>query len=224
MTPPIASIESVVNRMTEIRARVSGPPPLSGPFGQRLSAALAAKAEAAKSTASSSPATTPAAADASTAATAAVPVSLTTPGSVKLPSDGWQSALPEAAAPYVDMIGSAAGEAGIDPRFLASVLWTESGFNPRAGSSAGAQGIAQFMPATAAGRGVDPWNPASAIPGAAKFLAENLTKFGSYELAAAAYNAGPGRVAQAGGVPDIAETKKYVTTVMGRFVDLQEAS
>ena len=79
---------------------------------------------------------------------------------------------------------------------LAAVAKTESAFDPNAVSHAGATGLMQFMPATAEEMGVDPLDPASAIDGAARYLTQNLRRFGSLELALAAYNAGPGRVAR----------------------------
>jgi soluble lytic murein transglycosylase-like protein len=81
-------------------------------------------------------------------------------------------------------------------------------------SPTGAQGIAQFEPGTAAGHGVSPFDPASAIPGAARLLASYHSRFGSWSLAAAAYNAGVGAVESAGGVPQNGQTPSYVADVM----------
>jgi transglycosylase-like protein with SLT domain/sporulation related protein len=75
--------------------------------------------------------------------------------------------------------------------FFTKLIWRESAFQPNAVSPAGAQGVAQFMPGTASARGLaDPFDPASAIPASAKYLAELVRKFGNLGLAAAAYNAG----------------------------------
>jgi len=107
----------------------------------------------------------------------------------------------------------------VDPKLLAAVAQAESGFNPNAKSPAGAQGLMQFMPATAAEMGVDPWNPASAIDGAARYLRASLDRFGSTELAVASYNAGRGAVARYGGVPPYRETRAYVDKVLDAWKD-----
>ena len=99
--------------------------------------------------------------------------------------------------PYADLFRSAGAAHGIQPSVLAAVAKTESAFDPNAVSHAGAQGLMQFMPGTAAEMGVDPYDPASAIDGAARYLSQNLRRFGSLELALAAYNAGPQAVATA---------------------------
>jgi cell wall-associated NlpC family hydrolase len=98
---------------------------------------------------------------------------------------------------------------------LAAVAQTESGGNPAAVSPAGAQGLMQLMPGTAQGLGVNPWEPAQAVQGAAQLLSKYLHTFGSVPLALAAYNAGPGAVEQYGGVPPYNETQKYVTKITG---------
>ncbi len=101
----------------------------------------------------------------------------------------------------------------IDPALLAAVARVESNFDPNAVSSAGATGLMQFMPATAAGLGVDASDPASSINGAAQYLRQNLDQFGTIPLALAAYNAGPGNVAKYGGIPPFDETQRYVQKV-----------
>ncbi|HWH33277.1 MAG TPA: lytic transglycosylase domain-containing protein [Egibacteraceae bacterium] len=127
----------------------------------------------------------------------------------------WAAALPAAG-----QIEAAAHQAGVDPRLLASLVWAESGFRADARSHAGAIGLAQLMPGTAAGLGVDARDPAQNLLGGARYLRAQLDRFGSPELALAAYNAGPARVAQAGGVPRIAETQAYVPRVLGYFAQL----
>lgn len=109
---------------------------------------------------------------------------------------------------------SAAGRHGLSPTLLAAVAQVESGYDPNAVSPAGAQGLMQLMPGTAAGLGVDPLDPAQAIDGAAQMLSDNLSRFGSLPLALAAYNAGPDAVTRYGGVPPYPETQQYVQKVM----------
>jgi soluble lytic murein transglycosylase-like protein len=118
---------------------------------------------------------------------------------------------------YSDLIQSAAAKYGLDANVLKGLIKQESGFNPNAGSSAGAQGLTQLMPATAASLGVtDVHDPAQAIDGGAHYLKMQLDRFGGdYTKALAAYNAGPGAVQQFGGVPPYAETRNYVTKVLG---------
>ncbi len=115
--------------------------------------------------------------------------------------------------PYADLFTQAGRRHGVDPAVLAGMAKTESGFSSSAVSPAGARGLMQFMPATAAGLGVDPSDPASSIDGAARYLSQLTEQFGSTELALAAYNAGPGTVARHGGIPPYGETQSYVQKV-----------
>jgi len=106
--------------------------------------------------------------------------------------------------------------------FLTRIIWHESRFRPEATSPKGAEGVAQFMPQTAAERGLtDPRDPAQAVSHAARFLVELAQRFGNLGLAAAAYNAGPARVAKwlAGEASLPAETRNYVYLVTGRPAD-----
>ena len=121
-----------------------------------------------------------------------------------------------AGVPYADLFTRAAGRYGVDPSVLAAMAKQESGFNSQAVSPAGAQGLMQFMPATAKGLGVNALDPTSAIDGAARYLSTLTKQFGSTDLALAAYNAGPGTVSKYGGIPPFAETQKYVRTVMSQ--------
>jgi cell wall-associated NlpC family hydrolase len=115
--------------------------------------------------------------------------------------------------PYANLFSQAAGRHGVDPALLAAMAAQESGFDSQAVSAAGAQGLMQFMPRTAAGLGVDPLDPGSAIDGAARYLGSLTRQFGSTDLALAAYNAGPGTVSRYGGIPPYPETQNYVRAV-----------
>ncbi len=113
---------------------------------------------------------------------------------------------------------SAAGLAGISPALLEALVWQESRWSPGARSSAGAIGLGQLMPRTARQLGVDPRDPAANLAGAARYLRQQLDRFdGNIELALAAYNAGPERVARRGAVPAIAETRAYVRAITARL-------
>lgn len=117
---------------------------------------------------------------------------------------------------YITYAIKEARAAGVDPDIFVRQIDMESGFNPRALSPAGAIGIAQFMPATAAGLGIDPWDPWQSLRGAARLMRSYLDRYAwSYELALAAYNAGPGAVAKYGGVPPYPETQKYIRAILG---------
>jgi soluble lytic murein transglycosylase-like protein len=111
---------------------------------------------------------------------------------------------------------------GLPPPFLAATLLQESAFDPAAMSGAGAVGIGQFTIPTARVAGVSPWNPRSAIPGAARLLAAYVTAYRGrtddpYALALAAYNAGPGAVTKYGGVPPYPETRDYIADIRTRW-------
>ena len=117
-------------------------------------------------------------------------------------------------AAYAGTIEQSAASNGIPASLLAALLYHESRFEPGAVSSAGAEGIAQFMPATAAGMGVDPTNPTQSIEGAAQLLGSYTRQFGSYSDALAAYDAGSSAVERYGGIPPYAETQAYVPAVL----------
>jgi hypothetical protein len=120
------------------------------------------------------------------------------------------------------LIDSSARAQGLPVAFLTRLIWQESNFRPNVSSPAGAQGIAQFMPGTAGALGLaDPFDPEAAIPKAASLLAELRKQFGNLGLAAAAYNAGPGRVAKwlANGGDLPIETQDYVSIVTRHPVD-----
>jgi cell wall-associated NlpC family hydrolase len=129
-------------------------------------------------------------------------------------------------AEYVKLITDAANDAGceeVTPAVLAAQLHQESGFNPQARSPVGAMGIAQFMPGTWAthGQGGDVWNPADAIPAAARYDCEVAASVASVpgdgqEKMLAAYNAGAGAVLAYAGIPPYTETRDYVRTIIAQ--------
>ena len=119
-----------------------------------------------------------------------------------------------ASTPYADEFVAAGERYGIAPTILAAVGYVESSYRPDAVSPAGAIGLMQLMPATAASLGVDPTDPSSAIDGAARLLSDFRDRFGSIELALAAYNVGPGTISNAGGITPGSQAERYVTKVL----------
>jgi hypothetical protein len=119
-------------------------------------------------------------------------------------------------ARYAPIIARAAQRWQVSAHLLAAQIYAESNFNPFAVSPAGAQGIAQFMPGTAAGLGLgNPFDAAASIDAQAHLMHDLLGRFGSVPLALAAYNAGPGAVAACGCVPSYPETQAYVAKIIG---------
>ncbi len=123
---------------------------------------------------------------------------------------------------YSAAIDAAGQRYGVDPLLLQSVIQQESGFNPNATSSAGAQGLMQLMPSTAASLGVtDPYDPYQSIDAGARYLSSELQSYGgNTSLALAAYNAGGGAVSRYGGIPPYPETQNYVQSVLGHYQQL----
>jgi soluble lytic murein transglycosylase-like protein len=120
---------------------------------------------------------------------------------------------------YLPLIQEAEMRHRLPPRLLQALVWAESRFNPLAVSPAGAAGLAQLMPATARELGVtNRHDPQQSIDGGARYLRQMLDRFGSVHLALAAYNAGPGAVTKAGGIPRNRETPGYVRSVLDRWM------
>jgi soluble lytic murein transglycosylase-like protein len=188
------SIESVLARMNALQARMDSASGSVAPAAGDASAFSAALTAA-----TASPSTN------ATFASLASPAGAVTPGASALP----------AGTPYGAEITAAAERNGLDPALLAGLIKQESGFRPDARSGAGAEGLTQLMPGTAAGLGVtDPLDPVQAIEGGARYLKQQLDRFGGDTARAlAAYNAGPGAVQRFGGVPPYAETQNYVRVV-----------
>lgn len=124
------------------------------------------------------------------------------------------------AIPYAELFNAAGAKYGVPPKLLAAVARVESEYNRHAVSPAGARGLMQIMPATARGLGVDAFDPAQAVDGAARILKANLKEFGSVDLALAAYNAGGGAVKKHRGIPPNAETQAYVPKVKAALAAL----
>lgn len=118
----------------------------------------------------------------------------------------WQPALARLAERY-----------DLSPALIEALVWQESRWNPAATSPKGAHGLAQLMPGTARQLGVDARDPMANLEGGARYLRQQIDRFGGdLEKALAAYNAGPGRVEKARGVPNIPETRAYVAAILGR--------
>ena len=110
-----------------------------------------------------------------------------------------------------------ARRARLNGDFFGATILQESAFDPFAISSAGALGIAQFMPSTADEFSINPLNPREAMDGSARLLASYVRRYHSYALALAAYNAGPLAVDRYGGVPPYAETREYIDDIDDRI-------
>jgi soluble lytic murein transglycosylase-like protein len=119
---------------------------------------------------------------------------------------------------YAAKVHELAARFDLSPALIEALVWQESRWRPNAVSHAGARGLAQLMPGTARDLGVNADDPFDNLEGGARYLREQLDRFdGDLERALAAYNAGPGRVQRAGGIPRIRETQLYVTAIMGRL-------
>ncbi len=137
---------------------------------------------------------------------------------------GAKKGVAEAAAPqysgkyqgeYIEVAKAAARQHGVPEDMFLRLVQQESGWNAGAVSNKGATGLAQLMPGTARRLGVDPTDPGQNLEGGARYLRQMYDKFGSWRLALAAYNAGPGAVEQYDGIPPYVETKNYVKAILG---------
>jgi soluble lytic murein transglycosylase-like protein len=116
---------------------------------------------------------------------------------------------------YLEVAKAAAQKHGVPEDLFLRLVQQESGWNPVAVSTKGATGLAQLMPGTAENLGVDIDDPAENLDGGARYLRMMYDKFGTWELALAAYNAGPGAVEEHNGIPPFAETEGYVKAILG---------
>lgn len=132
--------------------------------------------------------------------------------------------LPPLSQPYLEAVARAAQRHGLDEKLLHAVVIVESAYRPDAVSPAGAAGLTQLMPGTAADLGVaDRFDVDQNLSGGADYLARQLLRFQDLRLALAAYNAGPARVARLGRIPDIEETRLYVASVIDCYLALTAA-
>lgn len=147
------------------------------------------------------------------------PVPPSRPLSFPVPAPVMYGCEPVAELELSKMIDSAAREHKLDPAVIREVARQESGFRPCAVSSKGAEGLMQLMPATQSQLAVrDPFNPKESLSAGAKLLKQLLDRYhGDLSLALGAYNAGIGRVDRNFSVPEIPETKDYVTDILGRL-------
>lgn len=117
-----------------------------------------------------------------------------------------------------ELISNQARAESIDPLLVEILIKHESNFEVRAASGAGARGLMQLMPATAAALGIrDPFDPVQCVTAGTHYLAEQYRRFGDLQLALAAYNAGPGSVDAYGGIPPFAETQNYVSSITSEY-------
>ena len=204
------SVQDVVSRVEQLQQLFGAAATPGGNGGADFASQLISASTSAGLTAAAG--TTGTSAPAGTTGATASLSGLTAAGATGAPT-GTTGSL--AGVPYGDEITAAARRNGIDPALLAGLVRQESNFNASAVSSAGARGLTQLMPATAAGLGVgDPTDPAQALEGGARYLRRQLDAFGGdVTKALAAYNAGPGAVQRYGGVPPYAETQAYVSKV-----------
>jgi hypothetical protein len=141
------------------------------------------------------------------------------PNRVEAKAEAGEENAPTTPATLCSLIETAARANGLPIEFFTRLIWKESTFRPGAVSPKGAQGIAQFMPGTAARRRLsDPFDPVEAIPASARYLRELASRFGNLGIAAAAYNAGEARVARwmASDNRLPLETEDYVFAITGR--------
>ena len=116
---------------------------------------------------------------------------------------------------FLEVAKAAARKHNIPEDLFLRLVQQESGWNVGALSNKGATGLAQLMPGTASKLGVDINDPSQNLEGGARYLRQMFDKFGTWKLALAAYNAGPGAVEKHGGVPPFAETENYVSSILG---------
>lgn len=200
-----------VNQLRELMNTVSAAPAPAAAVASATATPASSNFTRTLSQVSAAPAPT---ASATTAQPATAGSSLPTTGDGAVPAN------------LVPMIEAAAERAGVDPALVAAIARAESGFRADAGSAAGARGLMQLMPSTAAGLGVTDINDSEQnLNAGARYLRQMLDQFGGdTETALAAYNAGPGAVTRYGGVPPYSETQAYVPKVMEYYAQYRGQS
>lgn len=143
----------------------------------------------------------------------------------ELPNNPLNSGLEKNSLPegMGSLLSQAENDTGLPTSLLQSVIRQESGFNPSAVSPKGAEGLMQLMPSTARSLGVEnSMDPEQNVNGGSRYLASMLERYdGDVVKALAAYNAGPGNVEKAGGVPDFKETKNYIDKIVRSYLQNQ---
>lgn len=213
IAPGMLAASARVQRLQAMAAELRGGP-------TSFAAALSAASSASAGQATAQPIAT-------TAQAGMTPGTLAQAGYAASPAIGTSAGASAAGGgQYDQLIQAAAARNGVDPAVLHGLIQQESDFDPSSQSSAGAVGLTQLMPSTAASLGVsDPLDPAQSIEGGARYLSQMLHQFGgNVEDALAAYNAGPGAVQKYGGVPPYAETQQYVSKVLGYAAEYQQGA
>ncbi|MBQ9615836.1 MAG: lytic transglycosylase domain-containing protein [Selenomonadaceae bacterium] len=198
------NIANIKNRIADIQARFGIPQQLPGAdFGAMLQKEMQRAKESEKVSAENS-----------VTAAGSLQDPHQTAAQMMLPStDGTVSS-----QSFANMVAEAARKYEVDPKLLSAVAEAESGGDQSAVSPAGAVGVMQLMPDTAASLGVDPYDEKQNIEGGAKYLRQMLDSFGGdVRKAVAAYNAGPQAVHDYGGVPPYRETQSYVNRVLDLY-------
>ncbi|HEY2718821.1 MAG TPA: lytic transglycosylase domain-containing protein [Solirubrobacteraceae bacterium] len=229
LAPGMLAANERVQRLQTLAAELRGGP---ASFAAALSAASAGQASASGQPVATTSQATLAGSGTAQAALAQSGVGQPGVGQAGLAPTGYSSpaatstGAQSGSGPYDGLIEAAATRNGVDPAVLHGLIQQESGFDPNSQSSAGAVGLTQLMPSTAASLGVsDPRNPVQSIEGGARYLAEMMQKFsGNVSDALAAYNAGPGAVQRYGGVPPYAETQQYVGKVLGYAAEYRQST
>jgi soluble lytic murein transglycosylase-like protein len=216
-TPPdaLAAIQRV-SQLKELIAQ-AGAGRSTSSFAAALNAASAEPSASAAAPAMASTASYPSSLSAPAVSNTAYTLPGATTSLAASSPTGTGSATASGTSAYGPQIDQAAARYGLDPAVLHGLIQQESGFDPSSRSSAGALGLTQLMPSTAASLGVsNPLDPTESIEGGARYLSQLMSQFGGNTTdALAAYNAGPGAVRQYGGVPPYSETQSYVSKVLG---------